>query len=297
MQGQHPALLCCIARKFLHRFFLTLLAVTFSLNSYSDDTIYNTYIGGPLYEASVDSTLDSDGNVYITGQTYSSEFQGLTTNFSTSAQDQNCFVTRINSASPNVAQVHIFGGSKGEVCRRIVVDAAKNIYVIGETRSPDLPVSNGTALAGDWDGFIFKFDNNFNILFGSYIGGSATDFAHGLALKTNGDILIAGETWSNDFPTTANAYINDCLVLDKCNASIASGFLLIFSGTKNQYNTVYATYLGGSHDDKAHAVASYGNKIVVIGETQSADFPLIAQLSDALKGNLDAFVSVFEYPS
>ncbi len=73
-----------------------------------------------------------------------------------------------------------------------------------------------TNLTGEWDVFVSKFDNNLeNLLACTYIGGSDSDQAYGIALDNNGqtgcNVFITGITYSNEstpykFPTTNGAY-------------------------------------------------------------------------------------------
>lgn len=257
-------------------------------------TPYTAYIGGELNDSTYDSSIDTQGNVVIVGQTHSASITGINSVFSSTTVDQNCFVTRINPESPQQNLAIIIGGNASEVCRKVLIDPSNNIYIIGETQSSDFPVTNNTQLRGNWDGFLIKLDNQLNLQFATYIGGSNTDFAHGLAFYDKDKIAIVGETWSQDFPTTSNAYIENCLTLDVCDSVHANAYLYVIQPQENAI-PIYSSYLGGVGNDKAHSVSSSGNRIAISGETQSADFPLIQQLSNSLKGSLDAFVSLFEF--
>ena len=57
---------------------------------------------------------------------------------------------------------------------------------------------------------------------------------------------------------------------------------------------VYSTYLGGTQNDYGYAIAIDGDGYAYItGYTFSADFPIINSHQDTLKGDRDAFVSIF----
>jgi uncharacterized protein (TIGR03437 family) len=98
-----------------------------------------------------------------------------------------------------------------------------------------------------WDPFIFSSQN----------------YASGMALDPAGNIIVVGGTRSADFPT-ANA-------VQTANAGGADAFVSVISPDGSQLK--YSTYLGGSKNDGAAAVAvdSQGN-VTVVGETSSPDF-------------------------
>ncbi len=250
---------------------------------------YFSYLGGINNESIYAGAIDANGATYLVGQTHSNDFPGSATVFNSPALDQNCFLSKIDLADPRQNRTIIFGGSGNEVCRGILVDSDSTIYLIGETQSPDFPVTDNSRLQGQWDGFLIKMDQQFNILLGTYIGGSATDFAHGLALYQNDQLVVVGETWSQDLSTTRNAYIDDCQLLEICDHIHANAFLTVFD--KTDFHLNYASYLGGKLDDKAHHVVTFADNIVVLGETQSTDFPLVKPLSNNLKGGLDGFIA------
>src|SRR5207253_2077541 len=86
----------------------------------------------------------------------------------------------------------------------IAVDASEAVYVAGYTTSFDLPTANGTQtfIGGDRDGFLAKFDPVGNVLvFSSFLGGTGTEGATGLAIDAAGDVYVVGFTNAGDFPT------------------------------------------------------------------------------------------------
>lgn len=283
---------CILCRKFYRLWLVILLAFT-TLPTYAVSDGFFSYLGGENNENIFDAVSDARGNLFVVGQTHSRTLSGIETQFSSSTEDQNCFISRLDLDNPQQHRGLIFGGNRSEVCRQVIVDDNSMIFVIGETQSTDFPVTNNSRLQGNWDGFLAILDENLTITAATYIGGSETDFAHGLDIFTSGKLAIVGETWSTDFPTTPGAYIEDCLSLDICDTIHANAFLYVIN--QNDLNLSYSTYLGGSHNDKAHQVITQANTIMIVGETQSSDYPLIRQLNNNLKGNLDAFVAKFEF--
>ena len=270
-------------------------SVSITTPSYASE-IYYSYLGGNLSETAYAITSDNLNNIYITGNTNSESFNGFEAPSNKIHQNQNCFVSRLNLDDPSGNYYFEFAGSGRESCRAISVDSAFNVYVTGETQSPDLPVTTDRQYGGDWDAFIFKLNPLGNLVYASYIGGSLTDYGHGLALRSIDDVFITGETWSNDFPTTFNAYTENCLLSDICDGNEANAFVShIDTSINDQLISEYSTYLGGNKQDKAHSIAIDSSGILhIAGETNSVNFPIANQISDHLKGNFDGFVSLID---
>lgn len=156
------------------------------------------------------------------------------------------------------------GGGMAEQVTAITLDQFGNIYVLGETESPDFPVSVGAYASPDAtpkDIFITKFDSTGkNILFSSRIGGSQLEKGTALAVDSLGQVCITGSTTSTNFPTTNNAYqslktkTDQDVFIVKLNAS----------GTA----LIYGTFLIGMVTDIAHGMAlDAKGDIIITGET------------------------------
>ncbi len=116
-------------------------------------------------------------------------------------------------------------------------------------------------------------------------GSSGEDRATALKVDGQGNILVAGETASSDFPTTTGAYD------ETYNGGLYDAFVAKLSSNLNTLQA--ATFLGGSDDDSASALALDGQgNVVVAGETRSTDFPTTTGAYDAThNGPSDAFVA------
>jgi len=275
--------------------FIGLVYLPAFIPSHASQTYYS-YLGGSLSETGYAITTDNLNNIYITGNTNSEGFNGFEAISNKIHQNQNCFVSRINLEDPTENYYFEFAGSGRESCRAIAVDFAFNVYVTGETQSADLPVTTNQLYGGDWDAFIFKLNPLGKLDYASYIGGSLTDYGHGLALRGIDDVFITGETWSNDFPTTSNAYTENCVIINICDGTEANAFITnIDTSSVDQFTSQYSTYLGGLKQDKAHSIAiDFDGILHVAGETNSTNFPLVNQISNRLKGKFDGFVSLID---
>ena len=110
-----------------------------------DSLIYGTYLGGNDNDFSGGLAVDSAGNAYVTGSTYSSDFPlknslqpfiGATVGFRTDA-----FIVKI---APNASLVFstLVGGHGTDRGSGIAVDPQGKVYVAGLTTSEDFPVRN-----------------------------------------------------------------------------------------------------------------------------------------------------------
>ena len=113
----------------------------------------------------------------------------------------------------NITNAVFFGGSGEDTISALAVDTQGAAYVIGRTRSTDLPTVNPIQAAhsgGDaYDGFLAVFHPvTLQPVFATYLGGTNVEFLNGITVDLLGNIYIVGETWGN-FPTpTANAIQN-----------------------------------------------------------------------------------------
>ena len=58
------------------------------------------------------------------------------------------------------------------------------------------------------DVFAVKLDNNGNVVYSTYFGGSGSDAAAALAVGSDGSLYVTGSTTSADLPVTAGAYLS-----------------------------------------------------------------------------------------
>ena len=137
------------------------------LNSTGTALVYSTYLGGSGATSSAIDTgqgiaVDSDGNVYVTGVTSSSDFPvtagALDTTFNGGGSD--AFVTKLNNLGTALIHSTFLGGAAADLGTDIALDAAGDIYVTGDTLSSDFTTTPGaydTALNNNSrDGFISK---------------------------------------------------------------------------------------------------------------------------------------------
>jgi Beta-propeller repeat len=210
--------------------------------------LYSAYLGGNNYDQAWRIAVDRYGAAYILGNTLSTNFPTKSAFQPNNGGGQDVFVTKINAAGKYIAYSTYLGGSAEDVPADIKVDAAGRAYVTGNTLSTDFPTQNAiqSGNAGGRDGFVTKLGATGSVvLFSTYWGASADDSGGAIALDSQSNIYLAGNTLSVDFPTInplqpSNAGKWDCF-LSKINAS----------GT----TVLYSTYLGGNGIEGCSGIA------------------------------------------
>jgi hypothetical protein len=234
--------------------------------------VYSTYLGG--FDDGRGIAVDTSGNAYVTGRTFSLDFPTTPGAFQTSRKGfSDAFVTKLNPAGSALVYSTYLGGSSDDEGNGIAVDTAGNAYVTGLTHSTDFPTTPGafqTSLKGALDAFVTKLNPAGSApVYSTYLGGSSTDTGNGIAVDTASNAYVTGRTFSADFPTTPNSF-----------QTSFKGLADVFVTKLNPAGSglVYSTFLGGAifgeglESGNDIAVDTSGNAYVT-GVTQSRDFP------------------------
>jgi IPT/TIG domain/Beta-propeller repeat len=247
--------------------------------------VFSTYLGGHRDDQGFGIAVDPTGAVYITGATTSESFPlGVGTLRTSLLSD--AFVTKLNPAATAIVYTTYLGGTGADNGNAIAVDASGNAYVAGDTESSDFPVSNSiqTAIVGQRNAFVTKLSPTGILVYSTYLGGEAQDSAFGIAVDSAGSAYVCGDTISLSFPTQAP--------FQGTSAGGIDGFVAKLAPSGSQL--VYSTYLGGSREDNANAIAvDASGAAYVAGDTISGNFPVVAALQVRYAGNRDAFVTKF----
>lgn len=168
---------------------------------------WSTLLGGTGLERAYALAVDGAGDVLVAGLTHSADFPVTPAAADTSyGGGGDAFVARLSGTGDTLRWCTYFGGSGEDAGHGLALDAAGRTVLAGSTQSPDLPTAGpgiDDAYGGVGDAFAAMLDASASaIVWGTYIGGSALDTGNALALADGGDILVAGETESVDFPHT-----------------------------------------------------------------------------------------------
>jgi hypothetical protein len=244
---------------------------------------FSTYLGGDN-----EDQVKAVGDGFVAGTTRSVAFPGAP---AARRRSRNIFLKGTplsGSFSYGFYGTFVIGGSGDDDLTAAVVANAFSrpaYYLAGATSSRDFPIGNHiptTYGGGATDGFLVRLEGGqFYQYDAQYIGGSGEDRITALA-SSDGGVVGVGITDSPDLPVK-NAF----------QPALAGGKdAFVFTMPTYSSDILTLTYLGGSGDDAAYAVAITSAGFVVGGETQSPDFPLTGWPSGGRNGPSDGFLAL-----
>ncbi len=285
-----------------------------------DPLIFSTYLGGSGSCDTIDTFaicngdtgsvhyVDSSGNAYLSGTTYSTDFPTTTGAFQTvnhaaANKTDNVFVTKLNSTGTGLIYSTYLGGNGGGCFSGFClgdsgnidhVDSSGDVFITGTAYSTNFPTTTGAFqtvnhAAGNnaSNVFVTKLNSTGSgLVYSTYLGGSGVcimpgecfgDLAFIAFVDSSGNAYVSGEAFSTDFPTTAGAFqtVNHGATNHTSNVFVTK---LNSSGTE----LTYSTYLGGSGSCVSGTCSGDGGfssyvdgsgNAYVSGDAYSPDFP------------------------
>jgi hypothetical protein len=251
----------------------------------SGAVVFSRFLGGADFDQAT-SIAVSGGDVFAAGVTASRDFITTSGAFATAHAGglYDGFITRLDSAG-NVTASTYLGGNDDDDLRAIAVDGQGRPVVAGGTLSANFPVSGGwqSAKAAGLDMFAARLSANLTAVQAStFVGGAGDDAANALALTSVGDVILAGNTTSTNFP-----------VLGGVQTALAGGKDAALVKLNAQMNALaVGTYLGGAGDDDSLGVAvNSAGEATLVGVTSSVNFPSASSPFAVPSGGADAFAA------
>ena len=257
------------------------------LNPTGSALVFSTYIGGTGDDYALGIAIDSLLNVYVVGQTNSSDFPTQNAIQPTFGGYYDAFVAKLNPAGSALIYSTYLGGNDMEAGFAIAVDAPGNAYVTGFTKSSNFPTTPGafqTTYGGNDDVFVAKINASGSTLaYSTYLGGVGGERAVAIAVDQAGSAYVTGYNLNAAFPQ------QDAM---QANINPNSFEAFVTKLAPDGGSLVYSTYLGGTGNDLGLGIAVdlLGNAYVA-GTSGSPDFPTTPgayQLTNA--GGYDGFV-------
>jgi Beta-propeller repeat len=264
------------------------------LNVTGSALLFSTYLGGTSEDRGMKLAIDSAENIYVGGQTLSTDFPvspgALQTHISCvdpgcHATGSDLFVTKLNpSGSALVFSTYLGGGGSDEVegLNGLTVDNGGDVYLTGNTQSFNFPRTND-AVCGDEKGrpFFTRLDAT-----GSRLTYSVCDGTEG---QTGTSILVDGNH---------NAYASR---IDLISPAFPSHVFLTKFGPAGQ--VLDRVQFGGQDESGDFCCIDFANDtalldghvVYVTGAAASNNIPNVHGFQPRNKGNGDAFITVVDF--
>jgi hypothetical protein len=246
--------------------------------------VYSTFLGGSGLDQGNGIALDSSGDVYVTGLTNSAAF-GFTAPAGgyqpANAGEGDAFIAELNT-SGGIAYFTFLGGSNADAGTGIAVGADSTghvyAYITGTTVSTNFPPAGAVFQpaygGGNADSFVAKLGplgltpTGATLVYSSYLGGTNTELASGIAVDTSGSAYVTGQTCSSDFPLAnplqavpggnCDAYIAKVTILDGIALS-PSGLIFPAQSLMTMSQSQTVTLTNGDTPQTIASIAISGN--------------------------------------
>ena len=252
--------------------------------SQAQQLLYSTFVGGSAFERAHALAVDAAGVTTIAGYTSSANYPTTPGAWDTTHNGgQDVFVTRLDPSLLQAQQLvysTFVGGANLDSALALAVDTSGVVTVAGSTSSPNYPTTpgvwntthNGGSVNNHSDAFVTRLNPSLpqaqQLVYSTFVGGVGDDDAGAIAIDGTGVVTIAGLTGSANYPTTLGAH-------DTALGGALDAFVTrLDSSLPSMQQLVYSTFVGGSGNDVARALAVDAAGVVTIaGNTDSIDYP------------------------
>jgi len=270
------------------------------INPAGSQVVWATYLGGTQNEGNGENSIrvDAVGNVYFVENARSPGLPTPNGFDHTLAGPRDLYLAKFAPDGQSLLYATYIGGSETEFTEThaLALDSIGNAYVTVTTASADFPTTPGAfqrsyggtggANLGQgtnypYDAAVVKVSPTGSLLAATYIGGRYGEGAEGIGVDQQGNVSIAGGTFSDNFPRTTQPFQNRGGQADIFVSSLSPDF-----GTLR-----FSQVFGGNGDDMARSsmVDGQGN-VYAVGEAASGNFPTMNAYQSGSNGNTDAVV-------
>jgi hypothetical protein len=264
------------------------------LDPTGSNLVYSDYIGGSNQDFGYALTLDSTNNVYVTGNTQSSDFPVVNPYQTTLPGVYSGFLTKISANGSSLLYSTYLGGNAYDQPSSIAINSAGEVYLAGFASSLNFPMANAyqPTVSPNQGGFygVYGFVTKFSadgssLVYSTYLAGNSNvptcaqgtcwprplSLIYGIAVDSNDNAYVTGNTNTYNFPATPGAY----LTTDSAPLDTMISFVSKFSSSGS---LAYSTYLygasGASAQTAAIAVDSSGSAYVTGQAPSDGTFPI-----------------------
>ncbi|MBX2896231.1 MAG: gliding motility-associated C-terminal domain-containing protein [Cyclobacteriaceae bacterium] len=282
--------------------------------------IFSTYSGSTADNWGSTATPGEQGSLYsagVTNHNLGGFFPATPGAFQTTTSGAyDVAILKYDSAGTDLLYATYLGGSNGESPHSLIIDEAKNLWILGTTSSANFPTTAG-AIDNTYNGGIGLFNVIFyetgsdifvaklsadgsQLLASTYLGGSNNDGLNpinsplvrnygdelrgDIIVNSQGDIYISTVTSSTDFPGSnsfSTAY----------RGGVTDAVIMHLDASLTQIK--WSAFLGGTGADASHTIKlTASDDVWVAGGSTSTDFPTTPGVyQTALAGNADGWMA------
>jgi len=244
------------------------------------DLNYFTCVGGSAGDMGEDIIVDASGDIYVAGWTASTQFP-VEKQFQSDLGllgGRDAFVLKLSpdaQASNDLMFSSYLGGENKDQGFSIALDAANNIYVVGNTSSPDLPGSPepiGALSSSLSDGFVAKINGaDFSLVYTRYLG---VKNARGVVVDSGGDLYVTGQSEGDHAYVMKLDGTTTNLVHYTVNPMLIGGDSGVTEGVALAIDSTDSVYLVGT----TQAIDLMGQNVVAGNEYSGGSDAFLARL-------------------
>ena len=203
--------------------------VVFKLNATGTALVYSTYLGNSNEGVGGAIAIDSSGDAFVAGEAIGSpatQYPTTTGAYKTappSSTGYNIVVTELGPNGDSLIYSTFIAGDAFDNAFGIALDSTDHAYITGiirlrgrashprddPWRVPDQHRSGGHAVTNVNQLRVRSSKpaaNGSSLDYATYVTGSNTTYGHRVAVDSNGDAFLVGQTQAADFPSTAGAF-------------------------------------------------------------------------------------------
>jgi uncharacterized repeat protein (TIGR01451 family) len=272
--------------------------------------IFSTLVGGGDTDSVEGMTIDSSGNIYFVGNTWSEDFPMIASAQENSGGEMDAYAARLNANGAALTFATYIGGSAIDEAFDVALSSLNKIYITGRTYSSNFTTLNPYQVYLDsGDIYIAVYSADGALEYATFLGTTGMDRANTIAVDSQQNMIIAGVMNNRDFVTKLNpegtqilytthvrtspSYIDDLAVDADDNLYVVGG--KNYDGFAAKLDSSGATLYdwllqaNGSDHFKAISVDEQGNAYIT-GSTTSTNFPLLRPFQ-LRQGFSDAFIT------
>ncbi len=270
-------------------------AVVARLKNDGTEVMWATYLGGHEAEGGEGSIRTTDkGNVYFLTTTESDDAPVTPRSYGQRYLGGGDFYLAKFSADGALLFATYLGGSDLEnlETHELAVDGDEHVIIASGSLSKDYPTTlqavqptyAGSGARGTGGGTNYPGDvvvtkisaDGTRLLASTFLGGRYGESVEGVAIDSNGNVLITGATFSDDFPVTDSA-------LQSRLGGDADAFVVKLSSDLT--HILYASYVGGEGNEVCRALAvSSAGTVIVGGSGRAGGWPIVNGFQDVSGG-------------